>query len=248
MMFIRKPLMVDACDVADDHADDQGQRREGQEVQHGLARDAADLLQVAHGGDAGGHGQEDHRGDDHLDELDEAVAQRFHGLAQIGRVVAEQDADGDREQDLDVEDPVERELARGGGVGRDVEHGLCLQTGPGGTSPPRRRRHFFQREAAPVARPVREEQSNPRASFSKTLADEIYLSDSYRVFGDAKRLGNDGAAIRRRMMWRNSAHPCGKMSEIPPHRTCVLSLHSPNRTARPTGWRAGCWRSRASPC
>ena len=35
------------------------------------------LLQVAHAGDAGRDGQEDHRRDDHLDQLDEGVAQRL---------------------------------------------------------------------------------------------------------------------------------------------------------------------------
>ncbi len=39
------------------------------------------VRQVRHAGDAGDDGQEDHRGDDHLDQLDEGVAQRLERLA-----------------------------------------------------------------------------------------------------------------------------------------------------------------------
>ena len=52
-----------------------------EEIGERLAGDAADLVQVAHAGDAGDHGQEDHRRDDHLDQLDEGVAERLQRLA-----------------------------------------------------------------------------------------------------------------------------------------------------------------------
>ena len=116
-------------DMADHHADHQGQRREHQEVQHGLACHAADLLQVAHGGDAGGHGQEDDGRDDHLHQLDEAVAQRLHGLSQLRLVVAEQHADHDGEKHLHVQDLIELQLARGRAL-ISVDHGFCPHQGP----------------------------------------------------------------------------------------------------------------------
>ena len=68
-------------DIGDDQADDQRQGREEQEIGERLAGDAADRRQVAHAGDAGDDGQEDHRRDDHLDQLDEAVAERLQRLA-----------------------------------------------------------------------------------------------------------------------------------------------------------------------
>ena len=52
------------------------------------------------------HGAEDHRGDHHLDELDEAVAKRLQRLAGVGEKMPDQGADGDRNQDLDVEDRI----------------------------------------------------------------------------------------------------------------------------------------------
>jgi hypothetical protein len=89
-------------DIADDEADDQGQRREGEEVDHRLAGDAPDLLQVAHPGNAGRDGQEDDGRDDHLHELDEGIAERLHRRALIGPEMAEQDAGRDGHQNLDV--------------------------------------------------------------------------------------------------------------------------------------------------
>ncbi|KAG1245022.1 hypothetical protein G6F65_021470 [Rhizopus arrhizus] len=106
------------------HAHDQGQRREDKEVQHGLARHAADLLQVAHGGNAGCHGQEDHRGDDHLHQLDEGVAQRLHLLAEFRLERAQQNAHHDGEHHLDIEDLIELERARRRAV-IHVDHWVC---------------------------------------------------------------------------------------------------------------------------
>ncbi|KAG1390544.1 hypothetical protein G6F59_015162 [Rhizopus arrhizus] len=51
--------------VRHDHADDQRQRGEEQEVRHRLGEHPAHGAQVGHAGDAGDDGQEDHRRDDH---------------------------------------------------------------------------------------------------------------------------------------------------------------------------------------
>ena len=67
--------------VDDGEADHQRDRRDDFEVEQGLAADAADLLHVAGAGDAEDDGAEDDRADQHLDERDEAVAERLqlHG-------------------------------------------------------------------------------------------------------------------------------------------------------------------------
>jgi hypothetical protein len=86
--------------------DRQRQRRHRLEIEERLHPDASHLLEVLHRGDAVHHGAEDHRGDHHLDELDEAVAERLQRLAGVGKKMPDQDADGDRDQDLDVENRI----------------------------------------------------------------------------------------------------------------------------------------------
>ena len=54
------------------------------EVEQRLEADAADLLHVLHAGDAVHDRAEDDRRDEHLDQLDEGVAERLHRLAQPG--------------------------------------------------------------------------------------------------------------------------------------------------------------------
>jgi hypothetical protein len=66
-----------------------------EEIQHCLAGDTANFLQIGHAGDAGGNGQEDDRRDDHLHELDESVAKRLQRRADVGIKVPEQNARGD---------------------------------------------------------------------------------------------------------------------------------------------------------
>ena len=95
-------------DVDDDQADDQRDRADDLEVEQRQAAGLADLLHVLHAGDADDDGAEDDRRDDHLDQLDEAVAERLHRLAGLRAEVAEQDADDDRDDDLEVERLVER--------------------------------------------------------------------------------------------------------------------------------------------
>ncbi|MNX70322.1 hypothetical protein D3C86_1015680 [compost metagenome] len=116
-------------DMADDHAHDQRKRGEDQEVQHGLARHAAHLLQVAHAGDTGGHGQKDDRRDDHLHQLDEGVAQRLHLLAEFRLERAQEHADHDGENHLHVQDLIELELARRRAL-IHVDHWDCPHQGP----------------------------------------------------------------------------------------------------------------------
>ena len=64
-------------DVDHDQADGQGQGGDDLEVEQRLGADPPDFLHVIHPGDAGDHRAENDGGDDHLDQLDEAVPQRF---------------------------------------------------------------------------------------------------------------------------------------------------------------------------
>ena len=69
-----------------DHDESHQQRDCGHhlEVDQGLEPDPAQLAHVPDSRDAGHHGQEDDGGDHHADELDEAVAERFHHRADGG--------------------------------------------------------------------------------------------------------------------------------------------------------------------
>ena len=68
-------------DVDDREADDQRDRADDLEIEQRIAAGLADLLHVLHAGDADDDRAEDDRRDDHLDQLDEAVAERLHRLA-----------------------------------------------------------------------------------------------------------------------------------------------------------------------
>ena len=94
--------------VDDEEADDQRERADDLEVEEREAAGLADLLHVLHAGDADDHRAEDDRRDDHLDQLDERVAERLHRFAGLGPEMAEDDPADDREQHLRVEMLVER--------------------------------------------------------------------------------------------------------------------------------------------
>jgi hypothetical protein len=68
-------------DFADEKADGQRHRRDDFEIDQGLQSDAANAFQIAHRRDAVHHRAEDHRRDHHLDQCDEAVAERLQFLA-----------------------------------------------------------------------------------------------------------------------------------------------------------------------
>src|SRR5205085_2321045 len=97
--------------LADDQADRQRQGRNRLEVEQRLDADAADLLEIAHRADAIHHGAEDHRRDHHLDQGDEAIAERFQLNAGLRKQMADQDADRDGNQDLNIENAVPRARA-----------------------------------------------------------------------------------------------------------------------------------------
>jgi hypothetical protein len=63
--------------IADEEPDHQREGGDDLEIDQRLDADAADLLGVLDMRDAGDHGAEDDRRDHHLDQLDEAVAERL---------------------------------------------------------------------------------------------------------------------------------------------------------------------------
>ena len=94
--------------IADEQPDHQRKGRDHFEIDQRLDADAADLLGVLDMGDARHHGAEDDRRDHHLDQLDEAVAERLDPV--VGRErrpqPADQRAEHDGDQHLDVENLV----------------------------------------------------------------------------------------------------------------------------------------------
>ena len=90
-------------DADDQQTDRQSKSRDDFKIEQRLGADPTDLLHILHTGDADYHGTKDNRCDDHLDQLDEAVAQRFHGRAGFGVEIPEQNTDGDRRQYLEVQ-------------------------------------------------------------------------------------------------------------------------------------------------
>jgi len=107
--------------LADEQPDRQGNRRHGLEIDQRFQADAADPLEVAHRGDPV-HDRRDH----HLDQRE-----RLQVLAGIGKEIADQDAERDGDQNLDVEDFVSRftmddrtDRFRGHGMlGRELTNG-----------------------------------------------------------------------------------------------------------------------------
>ena len=93
-------------EVDNEEADGEGKGGDDFEVEERFAADAAEFFHVAHGSDAVDDGAEDDGGDHHLDEFDEAIAERFEGFGLIREEVAEGDADCDGDEDLDVEDAI----------------------------------------------------------------------------------------------------------------------------------------------
>ena len=94
--------------IRHDQADGERQRADDFEVDECLEADAAELAGVANAGDAGDDGEEDDGGDHHADELDEAIAEGAHGLAEMGRKDAGEHAGRDADEDTEIKGSVER--------------------------------------------------------------------------------------------------------------------------------------------
>jgi len=100
-------------DIDHDQADGQGHGGDDFKVHQGFQADPAHFLHVAHLGDTDHHGGEDDRGDHHFDQLDEGVAQGFHGGPGLGVEGAEGDTQNDGEQHLNIQALVEGFVGHG---------------------------------------------------------------------------------------------------------------------------------------
>ena len=126
-----KPLLLGAIDVArdriciergridveplaglkklsDHEPHHQRKRRDRLEIEQCLDADTADFLEIAHRAYPVHDRAEDDRRDHHLDERNEAVTERLERDVAIGKEMADDNADGDREQDLNIENCVPR--------------------------------------------------------------------------------------------------------------------------------------------
>ena len=89
------------------------------EIDQRFETDPADFLQIAGAGDAVHHNAEHDRCDDHLDELEEGVAEDLERNREIRRRDAENNAENKRYQDLDEQRAVERSASA------ERRHGDC---------------------------------------------------------------------------------------------------------------------------
>jgi hypothetical protein len=92
--------------LPDQKSEPERQRRHRLEIEQRLDPDTADLFEVAHRADAVHDRAEDDRPDHHLDERDEAVAERLEGDRRVGEEMPDQDADRDGDEHLNVENGV----------------------------------------------------------------------------------------------------------------------------------------------
>ena len=90
-------------EVSHDQAEDQGKKRGAGEVQECLDPDPSDRLDVAHCRDSRDDHEEDQRSDDHLDELNETIAQWPEGGPDIRPEMADEYTCDDGDQNLEEE-------------------------------------------------------------------------------------------------------------------------------------------------
>ena len=83
--------------------DDQCQRTHDFKIEQRLNTDAAYLVQLPHAGNASYHGAEDDRRNDHFNQLDKTVTERLHRNTGFRVEMAEQNADGDGGQNLEIQ-------------------------------------------------------------------------------------------------------------------------------------------------
>src|ERR1700751_591867 len=93
-------------EIYDNQPDEKGECRNQLKVDQRLYADPSEFLEIGDRGDAMNHRAKNDRRDDHLDQVDESVPQRFQAFAKIGKLVSDQNAEKDRDQYLDVENRI----------------------------------------------------------------------------------------------------------------------------------------------
>lgn len=91
---------ANATGEGEHQADYQRQGSQHFEVDHRLQADAPDLFQVTRPRNAADHHAEHDQADEHLDQLDEAVAEGFELQGEVGEAQTAGDAEGKAEYDL----------------------------------------------------------------------------------------------------------------------------------------------------
>ena len=116
----RGGIDVHACaglnDIDDRESHDQRNRADNLEVEQRVAAGLANLLHVLHAGNTDHDRAENDRRDHHLDQLDEAVAERSHFGSPLGPEISEEYANHDGDDDLEVQRAVQRLALLGHGV------------------------------------------------------------------------------------------------------------------------------------
>lgn len=92
--------------VDDEEANGEGEGGDDFEVEKRFAANTPKFFHIAHGGHTMDDGAEDDGGDHHLDEFDEAIAKGLKGFSLIREEVAERDANGDGDENLNIEDAI----------------------------------------------------------------------------------------------------------------------------------------------
>ena len=92
--------------LSDHEPHHQRKGRDRLEIEQCLDADTSDFLEIAHRPYPVHDRAEDDRRDHHLDERNEAVTERFERDSGVWKIMADEDADGDREQDLNIENCV----------------------------------------------------------------------------------------------------------------------------------------------
>ena len=96
------------ADVHHDKTDDERDRRHDFKIKQRKPPRFPHLLHVLHTSNTGDDRAEDDGGDDHFDEADEAVAERFHLGTDVGEEVPQEDAENDGADHLEIKNLVNR--------------------------------------------------------------------------------------------------------------------------------------------
>src|SRR5258708_6019376 len=104
----------------DENADDEGDCGDDFKIKQSFDADAADFFEIGHGSNALNDDAENHGGDHHSNQGDEGVAERLEDQAGLWREMADQNADRDGDEQLEVENRVPRFARRGGWVRGDA--------------------------------------------------------------------------------------------------------------------------------
>src|SRR5262245_45580706 len=91
--------------VYDDQTNDQRQSGNGFKIEQRFQTDPPELSEIFERRDAVDDGAKNDRCDKHFDELDECVAERLEGFAKFRKKMADQSANHDAEQNLDIKVP-----------------------------------------------------------------------------------------------------------------------------------------------